>query len=136
MNMAIETFRQESHCVPIVQDGRRVGSITLGGAMLWIDVRGKRVLFEMHNYHGPIPCNQLTHEMLYRTPTGFWDAVERWQLSGKLVDGDVCILPEWCRACRGEGIEKTHVGSRHYMNDGDCKKCKGKRIEPFEPSAA
>ena len=55
----------------------------------------KRVLFEMHRYFGPIPLNRKTEQPLERVPRGLDDAVERWKLGGKLVDGDVCVVSEW-----------------------------------------
>ncbi len=74
-------------------EGQCTGHMMLGGATLVIKTHGRSYKFEMHTYFGPCPLTPVTEE-----PTDkdhgkkFWDAFERWELGGRLVDGNVAFL--------------------------------------------
>lgn len=102
--------------------------IDFGGDDLLMPIGDKQVLFEMHHHFGPIPLNKRTGECLRNIPSGFWDAFKRWELGGKLVVGNLCVLPKWCDACRKTGDEIRHIGGKHFEIIGPCKKCEGKRV--------
>lgn len=112
-----------------VKGKKIVGYIDYGGDELLMPVLGKLMLFEMHHYFGPIPLSKKTGSSLTNIPRGFWDAWERWDLGGKLVNENVCVVPNWCAACRGRGEELEHLGGRNWRVVGQCKKCEGKRLE-------
>lgn len=126
--MGVEPFKQGPMGAPLVKDGKRVGHISLGGAMLLMPVGGKTVLFEMHDVFGPIPCSKVTQEPLATVPSGFWNAYERWDIGGKLVDGNLCVVPSWCATCGGTGDHLRHLGGKHWEDLGPCRACNGKRI--------
>ena len=85
-------FVPPSQHVDIIEHGRRVGTISVGGTILRIMCGRREVAFEMHNYFGPIPVHKRTHDVLTREPAGFWDAVDAWVSGGMLVDGDRCVV--------------------------------------------
>jgi hypothetical protein len=126
---AFEVCHNYAH---IIKGKKIVGHVDFGGDELLMPVGGKTVLFEMHHYFGPVPLNKKTGSGLENIPKGFWDAWERWDLGGKLVNENVCVVPEWCSLCRGRGEEVRHLGGRHYQVVGECKKCHGKKIKAKE----
>ena len=123
-------FVNTPHCARVVKDNRVVAHLSLGGRTIVMPIgKSKTVLFEMHNYFGPIPLNKRTDEPMDRIPKAFWDAFERWDLGGKMMDGDTCVTPSWCEECGGHGDKTRHLGGRHYEIIGKCDKCKGARIK-------
>lgn len=122
-----ETYVPGQTGSPLVKDGKVIGHISFGGDLLLIPVGGKEVLFEMHRYFGPHPVSKKTWSPLGRIPNGFWDAYERWSIGGKLVEGDCCIVSEWCHKCKGNGREIRMIGKRTGIDDGPCKLCHGNR---------
>lgn len=127
--MAIETFKPGPTGSRLVRNGKVVGHISFGGDLLLMPVGSREVLFELHHYCGPIPCNKKTLDPMDRIPTGFWDAFERWDVGGRLVDGELCIVRHWCKACNGSG-DDMQVSVRHRKTVGKCKTCNGSRLEP------
>lgn len=118
-------FEHPGHHVDIVRRGRRVGTMSVGGPILKITLDSGRVVhFEIHNYFGPMPLNQRTGCELSRCPAGFWDAILRWQEGGRLVDGDVCLVPAWCEKCDGRGTVRDERSKLMRL----CKECSGTRI--------
>lgn len=113
-----------------MQDGKVVGHVSFGGDLLLMPIGTKTVLFELHHYFGPHPVSKKTFDPLERIPKGFWDAWERWDVGGRLVDGDLCILRHWCKVCDGSGDETKHIGGRNYEIVGKCKTCNGSRLAP------
>ena len=126
----IETFKPGPSGSPLVQGGQVVGHISFGGDLLLMPIESKTVLFELHRYFGPHPVSKRTFDPLERIPKGFWDAYERWDLGGKLVEGETCVVREWCPACKGSGDETTHRGGKHHEITGRCKSCDGVRLAP------
>lgn len=126
--MSIETFTPSPSCSPLVQHGKVVGHISFGGDLLLMPLGAKEVLFELHNYLGPHPVSKKTLAPLERIPHGFWDAYERWDVGGRQVDGETCVLREWCQLCKGSGEEMRHLGGKHYECVGKCKSCNGARL--------
>jgi len=124
--MAVETFKPQPHGFFFTDgDGGR-GHVSMAGAFLLIKV-GRRIrAFEMHRFFGPIPVNLRTKAPLATDPGfPFWDAYERWDKGGRLIDGQMCVVPEWCRRCDGSGhirVPKTREAKR-------CPVCHGERIE-------
>ncbi len=113
----------------IIENGRIVGHVSLGGPVYEIDASDKTWAFEMHPYCGPMPVHRVTHCELKRNPSKkFWDAFERWRAGGSHVENDRCIVPEWCGACRGSGLEM-------FMDEGvlpsarECPQCEGRKVE-------
>ena len=90
--MTAKPFIPPSQHVDIIQRGRRVGTMSVGGPILFIRCGRREVAFEMHNYHGPIPVDKRNGVELKRIPSGFWKAFEAWVRGGKLVDGDRCVI--------------------------------------------
>lgn len=66
------------------------GSVTLCGPTLRINTGTRVIQFEMHRYFGPTPLTQKGDEML-RVPRSFWDAIDKWNENGQLVEGDMCV---------------------------------------------
>lgn len=99
--------------------------LLLGGPTYLISVRGRIVPFELHPYCGPNPVHKITGEPLIHIPPGFWDAIERWEKGGSKRDGDICLVPEWCRACDGRGDEIKHIDGKHWEVVGKCERCDG-----------
>jgi len=97
-----------------------------GGPTHLISVRGKDVPFEFHPYCGPWPVHKITGELLKKEPPGFWDAIERWIKGGSKLDGDNCLVPQWCVACKRSGDEILHIGGKHYEIVGRCQSCEGR----------
>lgn len=128
--MATTAFKPGSSGSPLVHGGKIVGHVSFGGDMLLMPVGNKTVLFELHYYCGPMPCSKKTLGHLANIPKGFWDAYERWDAGGRLVDGDACVVHDWCRECRGSGHEERHIHGRHYEVVGKCQVCNGSRFEP------
>lgn len=129
--MAITEFEPPSQSVFLRDEKSQVTAhLSLGGPILRMQCDKRIQHFEMHNYFGPMPCKQNGDES-ERVARGFWDHFERWQLGGKLVDDDLCIVPEWCSACEGSGEEAEQLSPRRFMSLGPCKACGGKRISPL-----
>lgn len=103
--------------------------MALGGPTLFIQVGGRQRPFELHPYFGPSLLHAATLEPLANIPKEFWDAIDRWQLGGKKLNGDVAIATAWCPTCKGSGDEIRHVGGRHWEIVGKCKACNGNRVE-------
>jgi predicted Zn-ribbon and HTH transcriptional regulator len=98
------------------------GSVTVGGPHLIMPIgNGKTVTFEMHSYWGVCPKTKNGDDML-RIPKAFYDAYDRWRQSGQMIEGDLCVVPEWCSTCHGRGW----VADGQYANR--CSSCKGKKI--------
>lgn len=117
------TFVQTSYTIRIPG-----GIVTVGGPILLMPVGiGRLVRFEMHSYCGPCPVTKTGSEMR-SVPNGFWDAVDRWCAGGKLVDGDRCVVPLWCKRCRGQGNEAEPIGGRHFTAT-TCVMCHGKKVQ-------
>lgn len=128
--MGIETFKPGPTGAPLVQDGKVVGHISFGGDLLLMPLGTKTVLFELHRFFGPHPVNKKTYDPLERIPCGFWDAFDRWDAGGRLVDGETCVIKDWCKTCQGSGDESRHLGGRQYEIVGECKTCNGSRLAP------
>jgi hypothetical protein len=77
----------------VLVDGEKkvVGFISYCGAFLWMPVGKRRQRFELHSYHGPMPCRKDGCTTL-RCLRGFYDQYEKWEKGGRLVDGDVCVV--------------------------------------------
>lgn len=127
--MAVEKFEPGPSGCMLVEVGKVVGHISLGGRELLMPIGKRTVLFEMHRYHGPMPVNKKTGCGLERIPEAFWDAYERWDLGGQLVDGDLCVLREWCPECKGSGME-IDLSIREVI--GKCKMCNGSKLKGTE----
>jgi hypothetical protein len=92
--MTIESFVMPSHTVHLRDDKLRViGYVTLAGEVLRMPCAKKTQFFEMHKYHGPWPCNK-NGDTAVRVAADFWDRYEQWNSGGRLVDGDLCVVPE------------------------------------------
>ena len=90
--MTIEVFTPPSQTGYLTNnDGKVVGTITLGGEILKMPCRKKIQHFEMHKWFGPVPCNQ-DGEEAERKAADFWDRYEQWDAGGRLVDGDLCVI--------------------------------------------
>lgn len=112
--------------------------MSIGGPTLYLIANFKKVPFEMHRVFGPIPLKG-NGDPRQNIPRGFWDAYERWDLGGKLVDGQTCVVPAWCRMCGGAGYiegEKRRVQRRLCSEALTCPVCGGKKIETTQPSEA
>ena len=105
-----------------------IGTVTVGGEVLRMPCKKKVQQFEMHRYFGPLPCKTNGDEC-ERVASGFWDSFERWELGGKLVQDDLCVVPKWCATCEGFGEETRQLSPRRFESLGPCKKCNGKRLE-------
>jgi len=118
----------QSQSMYLVESGRVTGHISMGGQILLIPVgrSGKTVAFEMHNQFGPWPVHKRTHDPLDNVPAGFWDAYELWGLGGKLVMGNVCVLPIPCTHCEGFGF-MVDRSSGLAMCGPNCPKCDGNK---------
>ena len=125
--MTVAPFQQSPSSAMLVEDGKVVGHVSLGGDFLLMPVGDKTILFEQHRYFGPWPLNKTTQDPMTRVPKGFWDAIDRWRLGGQLVDGDLCVVSEWCESCGGTGQERLIVG-RLIQSTGPCKSCNGARL--------
>jgi hypothetical protein len=103
----------------------KVACLLIGGPTLFMPMRGKLWPFEMHPYMGPCPLSPKKHKPLntHREPPGFWDAWERFDLGGRVIDGTTCVVPEWCEVCERSGYE-----SEKRMVIGPCNSCNGKRV--------
>jgi hypothetical protein len=111
----------------------RIMHISVGGPDREIEVNGKRVLFEDHPHFGPCPISRRTGDPLSKQPSrAFWDAITRWTLAGKPVDGQVAIVPPWCGQCRGEGSVVDPVRGGKWVVP--CPTCKGQKIELLKGS--
>lgn len=102
-----------------------VGHVSLGGDLLEMPVNGKFVLFEMHRYFGPQPVIRKTLYCLQRIPAGFWDAYERWDAGGKMMNENVCVVPAWCSLCRGSGNEEDPSAKGMAIT---CRACNGTKV--------
>ncbi len=129
--MPATPFIPPPQCFPIRIGGSAyVTHLSVGGLVLRFSVNGKTFAFEMHNQCGPIPVTPKTEEMLKGDwPKVAWSALDRWCLGGKLVEGDQCVIPEWCRLCGGTGDVPTGETYRRSPVVEQCGRCKGKRIE-------
>lgn len=108
-------------------DGRTM-HVSLGGPILLmpIGVSGRTVAFEMHRYFGQSPVNKKTGAELKNTPSGFWDAFELWDAGGKLVRGNVCVVPVQCDECDGFGFMVDRSSGRNVVGH-KCDKCNGNK---------
>ena len=102
--------------------------INYGGPVYYIYVRGKLRPFEMHSYFGPIPLHLKTLDPLEREPPGFWKSIEWWEMGGKRMEGNQCLIPPWCKSCEGTGYELEHWGGRNHRIIGPCQVCKGAKF--------
>lgn len=118
-----ETFKQTPCGVTIPG----FGHISFGGPELVIGVNGKVMHFEMHRYFGPQPCTKDGNE-LTRIPKAFWDAWERWDKGGRLVNGNVCVVPQWCSTCKGAGWTGKRISKRTVVDVVDCPSCNGRKV--------
>jgi hypothetical protein len=109
----------------------RIIHISVGGPDREIEVNGKRVLFEDHPRFGPTPISRRNFAVLSKAPSrAFWDAIERWTLAGKPVDGQVAIVPAWCAECRGDGWVVDPVRGGKWVVP--CPSCEGQKIKRRE----
>lgn len=113
----------------LVEDKKIIGHVSLCGDELLMPLNGKDVLFELHHYFGPHPISKKTSAPLERIPGGFWDAFKRWELGGKLMEGKLCVVPEWCPKCKGSGLRVQMIGKRTGIDEGACEACHGKKIK-------
>lgn len=82
--------------------------MSLGGPEHVIQVKGRRIRFEMHPYCGPVALRK-DGEPAKQQPKDFLHAASLWAQQGRKVDPDgVCI---WRR--EPEPILK-HLGGRHW----------------------
>ena len=123
--MSAEPFKPGPQGFMFKDASGNIGHVSLAGEILEIEV-GKRIrAFEMHRYFGPTVVNRRTGDPIINDPgKAFWDAFERWQISGKLVDGIRCVVPQWCKRCGGSGLIET--GRRMAST---CPRCVGSKIE-------
>ena len=92
--MTVKSFVMPSQTVHMRDDtGRVIGIVTLAGEVLRMPCAKKTQHFELHRYFGPMPCNRNGDEAL-RVAADFWDRYELWNSGGRLVDGDLCVVPE------------------------------------------
>ena len=78
--------------------------LSVGGPNRTIQVNGKRYLFEMHGYCGPMAINKDGSECLTNRPDAFWEAVSFWAQQGEKVGEDgLCV---WEYPERKEPITK------------------------------
>jgi len=117
-------FVQTPCCVSIP----KLGHLSIGGPVLKIIHNGKTVHFEMHDYFGPQPVNK-NYSELRRVPRWFWDSWERWDLGGRLIEDDVCVVPDWCQACGGSGMTGRRISARTMVDVVACAKCHGHKVE-------
>lgn len=105
------------------------GIVTVGGPTLRMPVGNGRVIaFEMHRYFGPMPMTKTGEEMI-RPPMLFYSAYELWDNGGRMVDGDLCIVPEICRTCWGSGVAVIEQSSKRSARVKTCTRCNGTKIE-------
>lgn len=102
--------------------------ISFGGPELLIDVKGRTMRFEMHSYFGPQPVTKRGEQMV-RIPFAFWDSWDRWDKGGRLVQGNVCVVPEWCKTCNGTGVTGHRISPRTMVEVVACSECGGSRLE-------
>jgi hypothetical protein len=107
MKMQPVPFESPSQSLFVREPNGMVMHVSIGGPRLLMPIgeHGKTVRFELHNYFGPCPRNKTTDAELTRVPKGFYEAFERWEAGGKLVDGDLCVLPAICPHCGGLGFD-------------------------------
>ena len=103
-------------------------NISIGGEDLKIDTGKRIVTFEMHRWAGPTPLNR-HGDPLTRIPSGFYDAIDRWESGGKLVVDGVCVVPEWCQYCKGTGDAIKALAPGHFEVTGRCKACDGIKVQ-------
>jgi len=128
-----EPFVAPSQSVSWNDENGRHCHMSLGGPVLEIVASGKLFAFEMHNYFGPQMVTPQRHEPTDADlPKAFWDAFERWELGGKIVEGIRCVPPSWCRMCDGDGYilgEKVRIDRKLCSEAVTCPVCDGKKIE-------
>lgn len=102
--------------------------LSMGGPILLIPVgsSGKTVAFEMHSYFGPIPVSKRTYDPLSNVPSGFWKAFELWEMGGKMVMENICVIPVQCDHCDGLGF-MVDLSSGRAIAGPKCPKCDGKK---------
>lgn len=116
------------HGSPLYHDGKRVGHISWGGPELVMPLAdGTTMVFEMHHYFGPTPLDS-KGDILDDVPGKFWDAWELWDLGGKMVIENHCVVPEKCPACKGVGAEVEMISKRTAVVGETCKVCDGKKV--------
>lgn len=123
-----EPFVAPSQSVFFEMHGYRCHMAIGGPDLIMPLANGKTQLFELHNYFGPIPLNKRTGESISRIPKAFWDAWELWDRSGKLIQGNVCVLPNKCPLCNGLGFEVEMLDSRNGVIGDECLLCEGKKF--------
>jgi hypothetical protein len=124
-----EPFVAPSQSAWIVENDKVIGHVSLGGPTLQLTTCGKTYKFEMHRFLGPCALTLKTEQPTNRDHgKKFWDAIDRWYLGGKLVDGNVCVVPEWCSTCNGHGeVPDGHKVGRVLMVK-TCPVCGGKKV--------
>lgn len=110
--------------------------ITFGNDPFRIVVGGKVYGFDLPPYCSLVVVDPLTgDERRTRPPKAFWDALERWERSGKPIGPwRLCIVPEWCPTCGGKGDVRDPdcpfpASSRNRIMV-TCTACGGSRLEP------
>lgn len=105
--------------------------VLVGGPTYYMPgVQGRDWPFEMHPYMGPCPLTPKMHKPMEikNEPPQFWKEWELYDLGGRKMDGDKCIVPQWCAACRGIGSVLEHLSGRQYLDKGPCPSCAGTRV--------
>lgn len=73
-------------------------------------------------------ASKTTGEHLKSIPKGFWDSWKRWVAGGNMVDGNLCVLPDVCKACNGIGAQVEMITSRTGIIGDECSVCHGKKF--------
>lgn len=126
--MPVEAFKPGPQGFFFTDESGRIGHVSMSGDILEIEV-GKRIrAFEMHRVFGPTVVNRKTGDPINSDPgKAFWDAFERWQINGRMVDGIRCVVPHWCMRCSGSGLVET--GPKMAST---CPRCNGIKIEAIK----
>lgn len=85
--------------------------LLLGGPDYVIDVHGRDVKFEWHDYVGPLPPKHIGPRHM------FWTVVTWWSRQGKRVDNGRCVYdwpPHKTEVAR-------HLGGNQWELFGDCR---------------
>ena len=127
MSNAIRPYEAPSQSV-FLTIGDRPAHLSMGGPILLIQVgrTGKTVAFEMHSYFGPQPVSKRTYDPLARVPSGFWKSYKLWEMGGKMVMENTCVLPDQCNYCDGLGFMVDRSSGRAIAGPA-CPKCDGKK---------
>lgn len=81
-------------CIPIIQRGKVVGSVSIGGPTLFIRSGRQVVHFEDHSYCGPMPTTKDGNGRNLQPYHWFWSAVTRWYELGKKLKGNEAVWTE------------------------------------------